>query len=845
MTNLHSPLCVATLLLCTSLHAQNSFPDGKLDPTRDLTSATQPPHAPLPEEYIWTAGDVTINRPDHNKFPWNRPQLRIDPHFFRTRFTLKTVPASATIYIAGPRSANVYINGKIVASFNSDIDAPIGFHVFHTDVTHYLSTGENTLAIEAVRGRGIVAGGGPRATQQLAYGEVFVAKIIGAPYGATTPVLTYSSTTWKSATTQSPHWSDSNFDDSTWPAANPLGPVESNVDFFQWNGDAGMYEWPGYMGMSPSLRTYSLKPAAISHVFAGAATFSTPDDLTKNGQPFTVTNLGTPTDSEAPSLLLDFGREVTGRVLIESASPCDATVSLAYGESEIEAMSTGLSPGQQGGNYLGTNLLHVPARGIARGPKSAFRYARIRFLRGCPTLTFSAIRLEGIYYPVDYAGSFESSDPLLNRIWETGAYTAHLCMQDGLWDAPKRDRGRWAGDIDVEGRVISTAFGEDKLIEDTLRRLVPEGDGHVNGIPSYSALWITSLANLYERSGDQTFLQSQHNNLIHILSAMDAELNPDGLFTNTHHQWLFVDWAPGLYAYTPDATTGTQLQYVRAYSAAAKLFSALGDTTNASKYEAQMTKALTAARTKLRDQSAPTYGSTWQLNALAILTGEDGDPGKTKDSDAIWSRALSNIKQDTPSDPVISPYFNAYLLDALAKTNHNKQALDWIRQYWGGMLAEGATSFWESYDLRWPKTNPHLSLQADGTSGYFVSLAHGWSAGPTAWLSENVLGISPATPGYKHVTIEPDLMGLDWAQGSVPTPNGPIKIRIDKLKGITLDLPQGVESASVHVEIHDPHSGLLVNGQIPNQVISPTPSKTDRHDTVTLTRPGHYEITTR
>ena len=96
----------------TSLYAQNSFADGKLDPTRNLTPATQPQHDPLPEQYIWTAGDITINRPDHNKFPWNRPQLRIDPHFFRTKFTLKTVPSSATIYIAGPRSANIYIDGK-------------------------------------------------------------------------------------------------------------------------------------------------------------------------------------------------------------------------------------------------------------------------------------------------------------------------------------------------------------------------------------------------------------------------------------------------------------------------------------------------------------------------------------------------------------------------------------------------------------------------------------------------------------------------------------------------------------------------------------------------------------
>ena len=180
MTNFYSPLSVAALLLCAPLYAQSFFPDGKLDPTRNVTTTTQSQHDPLPEEYIWTAGDVTITRPDHNKFPWNHPQLRTDPHFFRTKFNLKTVPASATIYIAGPRSANIYINGKPVARFNSDIDAPIGFHVFHADVSRFLSTGENTLAIEAVRGRGIVAGTSPRATQQLAYGEVLAAKIVAA-----------------------------------------------------------------------------------------------------------------------------------------------------------------------------------------------------------------------------------------------------------------------------------------------------------------------------------------------------------------------------------------------------------------------------------------------------------------------------------------------------------------------------------------------------------------------------------------------------------------------------------------------------------------------------------------
>jgi len=162
----------------------------------------------------------------------------------------------------------------------------------------------------------------------------------------------------------------------------------------------------------------------------------------------------------------------------------------------------------------------------------------------------------------------------------------------------------------------------------------------------------------------------------------------------------------------------------------------------------------------------------------------------------------------------IPSVFNGYLIDAMAATDHRREALDWIRTYWGGMLAEGATSFWESYDLRWPKTNPHLSLQADGTSGYFVSLAHGWSAGPTAWLSENVLGITPASPGYDTVNIRPNLLGLDFANGSVPTPHGPISIRISKQKGIDLDLPAGVTATVDYAG----HTSTLTAGHhtIPN-----------------------------
>jgi alpha-L-rhamnosidase len=98
----------------------------------------------------------------------------------------------------------------------------------------------------------------------------------------------------------------------------------------------------------------------------------------------------------------------------------------------------------------------------------------------------------------------------------------------------------------------------------------------------------------------------------------------------------------------------------------------------------------------------------------------------------------------------ITPYYGYYVLEALASLVIPEQALAWMRQYWGGMIAEGATSFWESYDPRWPKENPHASLQADNKTGYYISLAHGWSAGPTIWLQENILGVRELTPGGRN-----------------------------------------------------------------------------------------------
>ena len=190
--------------------------------------------------------------------------------------------------------------------------------------------------------------------------------------------------------------------------------------------------------------------------------------------------------------------------------------------------------------------------------------------------------------------------------------------------------------------------------------------------------------------------------------------------------------------------------------------------------------------------------------------------------------------------PIITPYYNYYVISAMAETGHRAEALDWIRKYWGGMIAEGATSFWEAYDPTWPKQNFHASLQADDSTGYFVSLSHGWSSGPTAWLLEQILGIQPTAEGFRNVTIRPDLAGLAWAKGTEPTPYG--LIRIDLKSGsnasIGLDIPNGVH-ATVLVPVPTGNSTVQVNGKpVRGQL-----AEAGHRIAVLLDRGGHFDIT--
>jgi alpha-L-rhamnosidase len=780
-------------------------------------------HQPLPEEYVWTAseGAAAVGSAVIYTFPAVTEQT--EKHYFRQAFEVGAVPKEATLYVAGPRWERVWINGQLADEVASDLESPLGMHVFATDVARLLRPGKNVIALEVVRGRGVTGFANSALVKQQTSGQVVVAKIVPAGKWVNARPLTMTDKSWKSATAAAAGWEAAGFNDSAWKPVQSIGGIESSIELYQWNADAGLYDWPGYDGISGFLAHKKVSANAIKASYEGRSKFESVSALTGGAGEFAVRYVADP-GNDAPSVLLDMGREITGRLEVESDADAPVRMTFQYGEDEIETLKA---------PYLGVNVLTVAPHGVGHGSKTAFRFVKVRFLDGPADMRFKSIHVDHIFYPVKYQGSFESSDAELNRIWETGAYTAHLCMQDGLWDASKRDRGRWSGDNDVSGRVVDDVFGDHYLMEDTMDRLIGEAPvtQHVNGIPGYSSYWFTQVAEYYRHTGSKEFLTKTHDRAVELLQHIDAEFDDKDLYANKTKVWLYVDWSPELNGDTSESRRASEFEFYRAYREGAWLLRETGDTANAEKYERRAAAIKVAADKYLLDPATGTYGPRWQTNAMAVLSGVAGP----ERYDAIWKNVLSQVGHVKYNALIISPYYNYYVISAMAMMGHRAEALDWIRQYWGGMIAEGATSFWEAYDPSWYKEDFHAALQSDNRSGYFVSLAHGWSSGPTAWLMEQVLGIRATGAGFSTVEIRPDLMGLKFARGAEPTPHGLLKVDVTPERTI-VDVPEGV-TAFVSV----PGASVKVNGSEGTMGSNAGDGRTS----VKLTKAGHYVLEAR
>lgn len=108
--------------------------------------------------------------------------------------------------------------------------------------------------------------------------------------------------------------------------------------------------------------------------------------------------------------------------------------------------------------------LTLPWLGVVECGDSGFRFARIDLLDDDRELHLKQVEAVFQYRDIPYIGSFRSSDERLDRIWATGAYTVHLCMQEYLWDGVKRDPAGLGRDLHPEIMTVNSVFGYNEVV---------------------------------------------------------------------------------------------------------------------------------------------------------------------------------------------------------------------------------------------------------------------------------------------------------------------------------------------------------------------------------------------
>lgn len=489
-----------------------------------------------------------------------------------------------------------------------------------------------------------------------------------------------------------------------------------------------------------------------------------PEGLFLAGSGCRLENRGAPA-----SVLVDFGRELHGGVQLAAGGPSgkDVKVRVRFGESVAEAMAEYGERGACNDHAIRDGVIDLPWLGMRELGNSGFRFARIDLVsKG--VLSLESIRAVSLMRPMPQLGSFKSSDERLNRVWATAARTLHLCCQDYLWDGIKRDRLVWMGDMHPEVSALMAVFGKQDVLTaslDYMRETTPP-EKWMNTMPAYTLWWIRCQHDWYRYTGDLDYLKTQHAYLKAVFANLLKYIGPDNRCT----MGGFLDWPT---QHNPKAVAaGMQALMLMTFEDGARLAAALGD----AELEAQC-KAGTARLCQYK----PAPEGSKQVAALLALSGLRD----AKDMDA----------QVLAKDGVqgVSTFYGYYMLEAMAKAGDVQRGIDTVRDYWGGMLDMGATSFWEDFNVAWTnnafridelpvagKKDIHGDYGEFCYQGFRHSLCHGWSSGPAAWLIAHVLGIQPVEVGCKTVRIKPFLGDLQWAEGSFPTPLGVIRVRHER-----------------------------------------------------------------
>lgn len=406
-------------------------------------------------------------------------------------------------------------------------------------------------------------------------------------------------------------------------------------------------------------------------------------------------------------------------------------------------------------------------------------------------------------FDCDFTGGFDSSDDLLNRLWDKSRRTLYVTMRDTYMDCPERERAQWTGDaVNESGEAFyalspsSHSLARKWLLEladwqrpdSVIYAPVPAGNWNMElpGQTLASIGWFGAW-NYYKHTGDKATLERIYPAYKRYMARWKT--NDSGLVKMPEGAWVWGDWGDH-----KDMDLLISAWYYLALKGMSRMASELGLTDDSKEYERQMDAMQTAfdvCWTPDGYRSKGYKGATDdRVQALAVVAGiADGDKHPTIMD--VFSREFHS-----------SPYMEKYVFEAMMMMGETDKALGRHRERYRQMTE----------DDRFTTLFEHWDVADNNFKGGTVN--HAWSGGGLTVLSQYLCGIEPLRPGYEEVGVMPRPGSMKYASANIESVKGEVRSSFrqdDKALKMEISTPDGIPTV-IGVPVGDGLKRVSING---------------------------------
>jgi alpha-L-rhamnosidase len=530
----------------------------------------------------------------------------------------------------------------------------------------------------------------------------------------------------------------------------------------------------------------------------------------QKNEPIRITELLKPVALHEPRpgvYVFDMGQNMVGWCRLAAAGTGGMTVTVRHAEmldEDGDIYTANLKSAKQTDQYI--LIGKEPRICEPHFTYHGFRYVQVTGLEKKPKLE----DLTGCVFHSDAprGGTFECSNPLLNKLWQNILWTQRGNMHSIPTDCPNRaERMGWMGDAQVFAQT--SIFNMDMAAFYT-KWFADIRDGQNDkgmyadynpvpwphhGSPGWADAGVIVPWRVYQNYGDVRVLREQFESACRYVEAVREDC-PELIWeVKSYGDWLNGDTL-NAEGYPKKGGEVPQVVYSTAFFAystetLAKTAAVLGRNDLAVRYAELAGKIKAAFVKKFVDADGKITGDTQGGYAMALHFDLLPEPLRQ-------SAAAHLVEAVKKYDTRISTGFQTTLLmmKELTRCGYNDLAYQLIesRRFpsWLYSIDQGATTIWERWDGY---------VAGRGFQDPIMNSFNHYSIGAVGeWMGRVILGLNPdeRQPGYKHFTIFPQPGGsVTWAKGEYQSIRGRIAIDWRIANGrfnLTVTIPPNTEA---------------------------------------------------